>query len=89
MLLNSYKALFKLLQNDNKGAQKCFERANQNKNLLASDAAQFNERVRRPASQQHQGFLAHLGANIALDCGKDYKAVTFLFAHDKDPNAPP
>jgi hypothetical protein len=28
MLLNSYKALFKLLQKDNKGAQKCFERAN-------------------------------------------------------------
>ena len=28
MLLNSYKALFKLLQKDNKGAQKCFEKAN-------------------------------------------------------------
>ena len=28
MLLNAYRALFKLLQNDNKGALKCFERAN-------------------------------------------------------------
>ena len=28
MLLNSYRALFKLLSKDNKGAQKSFERAN-------------------------------------------------------------
>lgn len=27
MLLNSFKALFKLLQRDNKGAAKCFEKA--------------------------------------------------------------
>ena len=85
MLLNSYRALFKLLQKDNKGAQKSFERANQNMKNLQTDAAQFNERVRRSASQQSQGFLAHLGANIALDCGKDYKAIQLLFYHDKDP----
>ena len=35
---------------------------------------------------QAQGFLAHLGANIALDCGKDYKAVQLLYHHDKDPS---
>ena len=39
MLLNSYRALFKLLQKDNKGAQKCFERANQNMKNLQTDAA--------------------------------------------------
>ena len=50
MLLNSYKALFKLLQKDNKGAQKCFEKANQNRTGLANDAATFNEKVRKPAS---------------------------------------
>ena len=38
MLLNAYKALFKLLQKDNKGAQKCFERANLNKNNLMIDS---------------------------------------------------
>jgi len=37
MLLNSYKALFKLMENDNKGAQKCFEKANQNRTGLAQD----------------------------------------------------
>jgi len=31
MLLNAFKALFKLLQKDSKMAQKCFERANQNR----------------------------------------------------------
>ena len=87
MLLHAYKALFKLLQRDNKGAQKCFEKANQNRTGLASDAAQFDERVRKAASQQSQGFLAHLGAKIALDCGKDYKAVQLLFYHDKDTSA--
>jgi len=31
--------------------------------------------------------LAHLGAKIALDCGKDYKVVQSLFYIDKESTA--
>lgn len=40
--------------------------------------------MRKPAYLQAQGFYAHLGANIALDCGKDGKAVQILYQYDKD-----
>ena len=69
MLLSTYKPLFKILLKDNKGAQRCFEKANVNRNTLGQDAAQLNSRVLKPAMQQYQGFLAHLGAYIALDRG--------------------
>lgn len=38
LLLYAYKALFKIMQKDIKGAQECFEKALQNKQTLSSDA---------------------------------------------------
>ncbi len=37
----AYKALFKIMQKDSKGAQECFEKALQNKQTLSTDATQL------------------------------------------------
>ena len=50
MILNAFKTAFKLLQKDNKSAQKCFEKASQNRTATQQDPAQFDESVRRPFS---------------------------------------
>jgi hypothetical protein len=49
LLLNAYKALFKLMQRDLKGAQECFDKARQNKQNFSSDATQLVPQLLKPA----------------------------------------
>lgn len=41
LLLNAFKALFKIMQKDIKGAQEAFDKARQNKQNFSSDATQL------------------------------------------------
>jgi hypothetical protein len=49
LLLNAFKALFKLMQKDLKGAQECFDKARQNKQNFSSDATQLVPTLLKPA----------------------------------------
>jgi hypothetical protein len=62
LLLNAYKALFKIMQKDIKGAQEAFDKARQNKQNFSSDATQLVPQLLKPAQQQYLGLLTHIKA---------------------------
>ena len=43
MMLNSYKALFKVMKGDSKGAMECYSKADQSRKNIGQDAAQITQ----------------------------------------------
>ena len=50
MMLSSYKALFKVIKGDNKGAMECYNKADQSRKNIGQDAAQITQQIVKPAS---------------------------------------